>query len=238
MAARRATTRGWTRPPSCASSRSELKVGGLVPKLPTIQPNYGRLFPQVFQGALLTSGELSGLSLNLGRLTEVSQRNEAGTSDLALFNRNRRFAGAAQADRFDLAGLDYRIAPDWTGSYHYGELEQVYAQHFLGLKGRIGVAADSLESDLRLALSRDTGGARGGRIDNRSFSGSLTYRLRNGQAFGLGYQRMSGDHGFPTWRGPIRTWSISASTTTSPRLASPPGNCATTATSRRSGCPA
>ncbi|WP_134616879.1 OprD family outer membrane porin, partial [Pseudomonas aeruginosa] len=92
-------------------SRSELKVGGLVPKLPTIQPNYGRLFPQVFQGALLTSGELSGLSLNLGRLTEVSQRNEAGTSDLALFNRNRRFAGAAQADRFDLAGLDYRIAP-------------------------------------------------------------------------------------------------------------------------------
>lgn len=57
------------------------------------------------------------------------------------------------------------------GSYHYGELEQVYAQHFLGLKGRIGVTADSLESDLRLALSRDTGSARGGRIDNRSFSG-------------------------------------------------------------------
>lgn len=27
-------------------SRSELKVGGLVPKLPTIQPNYGRLFPR------------------------------------------------------------------------------------------------------------------------------------------------------------------------------------------------
>ncbi|MBH9408129.1 OprD family porin [Pseudomonas aeruginosa] len=182
-------------------SRSELKVGGLVPKLPTIQPNYGRLFPQVFQGALLTSGELSGLSLNLGRLTEVSQRNEAGTSDLALFNRNRRFAGAAQADRFDLAGLDYRIAPDWPGSYHYGELEQVYAQHFLGLKGRIGVAADSLESDLRLALSRDTGGARGGRIDNRSFRGALTYRRRNGPAFGLGYQRMSGDHGFPYLEG-------------------------------------
>ncbi|MGV8604437.1 OprD family outer membrane porin, partial [Pseudomonas aeruginosa] len=99
----------------------------------------------VDQGAVLSSGELSGLSRNLGRLTAVSQRNEAGTSDLALFNRNRRFAGAAQADRFDLAGLDYRIAPDWTGSYHYGELEQVYAQHFLGRKGRIGVAAESLE---------------------------------------------------------------------------------------------
>lgn len=54
---------------------------------------------------------------------------------------------------------------------------------------------------MRLALSRDTGGARGGRIDNRSFSGSLTYRLRNGQAFGLGYQRMSGDHGFPYLEG-------------------------------------
>lgn len=150
---------------------------------------------------LLSSGELSGLSLHLGRLTEVSQRNEAGTGDLALFNRNRRFAGAAQADRFDLAGLDYRIAPDWTASYHHGELEKVYVQHFLGLKGRIGVAADSLESDLHLALSRDAGGARGGRIDNRSFSGSLTYRRRNGQAFALGYQRMGGDHGFPYLEG-------------------------------------
>ncbi|MFC5695639.1 OprD family porin [Pseudomonas sp. GCM10022186] len=178
-------------------SRTELKVGALVPKLPSVQPNFGRLFPQVFQGGLLTSNELDRLTLNLGRLDEVSQRNEAGTSDLALFNRNKRFAAAARADHFKLAGLDYQFAPGWTGSYHYGELEDVYDQHFLGLKGRLPIGAASLETDLRLSISKDSGAVRGGRIDNQAFSGLLTYRLHSGHAVGLGYQRMGGDSAFP-----------------------------------------
>lgn len=160
--------------------RSKLKADDLVSKLSIIQPNHGRLFPQMSQGAPPTSSELSGLSLDPRRLTEVSQRNGAGINDLVLFNRDRCLAGAVQADRLDLAGLDYRIAPDWTGSYHYDELEQVHAQYFFGLKGCIGAVTDSSGSDSRLVLSRGIGGARDGRIDNRSFSGSLTYRLRNG----------------------------------------------------------
>lgn len=178
-------------------SRTEMKLGALIPKLPTVQPNYGRLFPQVFQGGLLTSSELSGLTVNLGRLDEVSQRNEAGTSDLALFNRNRRFAATARSDHFYLGGVDYRLAADWVGSYHYGQLEDVYDQHFVGLKGRTPMGADSLDADLRLAVSRDAGAGRGGRIENRAFSGLLTYRMHNGNAFGVGYQRMDGDSGFP-----------------------------------------
>ncbi|MCY1288351.1 Porin-like protein NicP [compost metagenome] len=182
-------------------SRTELKVGALVPKLPSVQPNFGRLFPQVFQGGLLTSSELEGLTLNLGRLDKVSQRNEAGTSDLALFNRNKRFATAAQAEHFRLAGMDYQFRPGWIGSYHYSELEDVYGQHFIGLKGRLPVGADSLETDLRLSRSQDSGAGHGGRIDNRTFSGLLSYRLHSGHAFGLGYQRIGGDSAFPYLEG-------------------------------------
>lgn len=178
-------------------SSTELRIGALVPKLPTVQPNFGRLFPQVFQGGLLTSNEIEGLTLNLGRLDEVSQRNEAGTSDLALFNRNKRFAGTAQADHFALGGLDYQFAPGWTGSYHYGELQDVYDQHFLELKSQTLLGQDHLEADLRLAISKDTGAGRGGRIDNRAFSGLVTYRLHSGHAVGLGYQRMGSDSAYP-----------------------------------------
>ncbi|MDI9786968.1 OprD family outer membrane porin, partial [Pseudomonas aeruginosa] len=39
-------------------SQSELKVGTLIPKLPSVQPNNGRIFPQIFEGALLTSKEI------------------------------------------------------------------------------------------------------------------------------------------------------------------------------------
>ncbi|MGN7741031.1 OprD family porin [Pseudomonas sp. 22526] len=178
-------------------SRSELKVGSLVPRLPILQPNFGRLFPQAFEGGLLTSSDITGLTLNLGRLEEVSQRNESGTSDLALFNRDRRFAAAATAGHFDLAGLDYQLAPGWIASYHYGELDKVYRQHFFGLKSQRRLGIGTLESDLRLALSQDVGQARGGEIDNRALNGLFTYRLPTGHAFGLGYQRMSGSSAYP-----------------------------------------
>ncbi|MCO6056010.1 OprD family porin [Pseudomonas sp. MOB-449] len=182
-------------------SKTELKLGALVPRLPTLQPNYGRLFPQVYQGGLLTSNEVRGLTLNFGRLDEVSQRNESGASDLALFNRNKRFARAATSDHFYLGGLDWNFAPGWTGSYHYAELEEVYDQHFLGLKHQANLGVDWLDADLRLFDSQDTGQRRGGRIDNRALSAMLTYRRQDGHAVGLGYQRMSGSTAFPYLNG-------------------------------------
>lgn len=50
----------------------------------------------------------------------------------------------------------------------------------------------SLKSDIRWARSTDEGGSR---VDNRALNALFTYRL-GGHAFGLGYQRMSGDSGF------------------------------------------
>ncbi len=182
-------------------SKTELKVGALVPRLPTLQPNFGRLFPQVYRGGLLTSEDLDDLTLNLGRLDEVSQRNEAGTSDLALMNRNKRFARAATSDHFRLGGLDWRFAPGWGGSYHYAELEDVYDQHFFGLKNQVALGADKLETDLRLFISGDTGNRRGGRIENRAAGAMLSYRRHDGQVLGLGYQRMGGDTALPYLNG-------------------------------------
>lgn len=178
-------------------ARSELKVGTLVPKLPTVQPNYGRLFPQMFQGGMLTSNDLANTTLTLGRLDEVSQRNESGQGSVALYNRNSRFRTAAPADHFYLGGVDYQWNKQWSSSYHYGKLDDVYAQHFIGVKGRTAVGSDALELDLRLSISDDTGSAAGGKIDNRALNGMLTYRQHAGHAFGLGLQKMSGDSAFP-----------------------------------------
>jgi len=46
-------------------SESELKYGTLIPKLPTVQANTGRILPQTFEGGLLTSNESSGTSLRV-----------------------------------------------------------------------------------------------------------------------------------------------------------------------------
>ncbi|PWQ83711.1 outer membrane porin, OprD family, partial [Enterococcus faecium] len=43
-------------------SQTELKIGTLIPELPTLQPNDGRILPQTFEGGLLTSKEVKGLT--------------------------------------------------------------------------------------------------------------------------------------------------------------------------------
>ena len=52
-------------------SQSELKVGTLIPKLPSVQPNNGRIFPQIFEGALLTSKEIKDLGFTAGRGSQI-----------------------------------------------------------------------------------------------------------------------------------------------------------------------
>ncbi|GAC1032209.1 OprD family porin [Pseudomonas sp. No.21] len=182
-------------------SRSELKLGALVPRLPTLQPNNGRLFPQTFHGGLVESREWEGLGFTLARLDEVSQRNEGGRSDLALYNRNKRFTAGPRAGHLDLAGMDWEARPGWTLSYHHAELEDLYRQDFFGLKGRVPLGEDRLELDLRLFDSRDAGTGWRREIDNRALGALFTYRRHDGHALGLGLQRMSGRTAFPYVQG-------------------------------------
>ncbi len=47
-------------------SKTVAKVGGLMPKLPVVSSGDARLLPQVFNGAMLTSQEIAGLTVNAG----------------------------------------------------------------------------------------------------------------------------------------------------------------------------
>jgi len=177
-------------------SASELKLGTLVPDLPTVQSNNGRLFPQTFQGGLLSANEIDGLALTAGRLERVTDRDQTAARRLQLNNKNGRFRAGTSADHFDLIGADYQVSKQLTASYHLGELDGVYRQHFLGLTGSTTLGDGKLKADLRLALSSDQGAATGGRIDNRALNGLLGYSL-DGHGVSVGYQQMSGETGFP-----------------------------------------
>ena len=177
-------------------SDSVLQVGTLIPDMPTVKANNGRIFPQTFQGGLLTIEEIESLSIVAGRLTKVTDRDQTAAQDLVLNNKNRRFQSGISADRFDLAGFDYTFSKNLIGSYQYGELEDVYTQHFLGLVGSMPFAAGQLKADLRLAISKDSGSSAAGKIDNRSANGMVIYTIK-GHGFGIGYQQMSGDTALP-----------------------------------------
>ncbi|HBP1721734.1 TPA: OprD family porin [Pseudomonas aeruginosa] len=180
-------------------SQSELKVGTLIPKLPSVQPNNGRIFPQIFEGALLTSKEIKDLGFTAGRLEKTKIRDSSDSEDLALNDKNGRFAGVS-ADHFDLGGLDYKLTDQLTASYHYSNLQDVYRQHFVGLLHSWPIGPGELTSDLRFAHSTDSGSAKAGGIDNKSLNGMFTYSLGN-HAFGAAWQRMNGDDAFPYLEG-------------------------------------
>lgn len=177
-------------------SKTELKIGSLIPELPTLQPNDGRILPQTFQGGLLTSKEIKGLTFTGGRLDKAKDRNDTNWEDLALNNKNGRFGGTFSADHLALAGLDYQFSDRITGSYHFAQLDDIYRQHFIGLLATQPWGPGAFGADVRLAVSDEAGAAKAGRIDNTSFNTLLSYSL-GGHKVSAAWQQLSGDSAFP-----------------------------------------
>lgn len=177
-------------------SKTELKVGTLIPDLPTVQPNDGRILPQTFEGALVSSEDLERFSLIGGRLEKAKDRDNTNREDIAINNKNNRFGATVAGEHFDLAGFDYAFTDRISGSYHFAQLDEVYRQHFLGLVINQPLGTGILGADLRLSTSDDQGQARAGRIDNTTFNGLVSYGL-NGHKFSGAYQQLSGDSAFP-----------------------------------------
>jgi len=195
-------------------SNTELRLGTLQPKLPVVNFNDGRLLPQLFEGAQITSSEIDNLTLTAGQLEHTKTRNS--TNDIGL-----RIAGAstdADTNKFYYAGGDYKLTKDLTAQYYFGNLEDFYEQHFVGLVHNWALPVGALKSDLRYFDSSSDGknasatgrgegyvgnleyGADGkattGEVDNQTWSALFTYTL-GGHALSAGYQQVSGDSAFP-----------------------------------------
>ncbi|MGY2439614.1 OprD family porin [Pseudomonas sp. SDO52101_S400] len=191
-------------------SQTELKLGTLQPKNPVIVTNDGRLLPQTWQGGQITSGEIKDLTLVAGQIEAVKGRNSSNNENLSIGGANAR---VANSNKFYYAGGDYKITKDLTAQYYYGNLEDFYKQHFLGLVHNWAIGPGVLKSDFRYFHSSDDG-ANGntaayfgngnyvgnvsgkGPIDNNLYSGLFLYTVE-GHTFGGGYQVSNGSSDFP-----------------------------------------
>jgi hypothetical protein len=191
-------------------SQTELKLGTLQPKLPVIVTNDGRLLPQTWQGGQITSGEIKNLTLIGGQIEHVKGRNSSSNEQLSIGGASAR---TANSNKFIYAGGDYKITKDLTAQYYYGNLEDFYKQHFLGLVHNWSIGPGVLKSDLRYFNSSDDGlngntatyysngnynsTANGkGKVDNNLYSGLFLYTVA-GHTFGGGYQVSNGSSDFP-----------------------------------------
>jgi hypothetical protein len=194
-------------------SQTELKLGTLQPKLPVIVTNDGRLLPQTFQGGQITSNDIKNLTLVGGQIEHAKGRNSSNNEELSISGANSRTAAGRDSNKFIYGGGDYKITKDLTAQYYYGNLENFYKQHFLGLVHNWAIGPGVLKSDLRYFNSSDdganghdplyystgdyTGAASGrGKVDNNLYSGLFLYTVA-GHTFGGGYQVSNGSSDFP-----------------------------------------
>ena len=171
------------------ASKSTLRVGSLAFRSPIVSSNDSRLLPASFRGALLNVQEIDKLTLQGGKIDRIKANNSTDYSEMSA----NRIGG--NSDSFVFAGGDYKLTPELSASLHYGELQDIYQQHFGGLVYLKPLGeGQSFKADLRYAKSREDGNFRD--LDNRALGAMFTYSL-GGHAFGAGYQRMSGDDPFP-----------------------------------------
>ncbi|TDQ39904.1 OprD family porin [Thiopseudomonas denitrificans] len=188
-------------------SNSTLKAGTLMPKLPTVSAGDSRLLPQTFTGVHVNSQEINNLTVDLGRLNRVNQRNSTDRQHIyatigqgTAVDKNAGKAGKAvnlsknATSKFDFGSISYNWGD--TGlktAYHYGNLNNVYKQHILNGVYTLPITdGQSLTADVRYAKTNDDGKSN---IDNKAISGLLSYKLGHSN-FALGYQKMSGDTGY------------------------------------------
>jgi hypothetical protein len=174
-------------------SNSTLFLGTLQPTLPVAQYNDTRLLSSTYSGGMVNSKEIQDLDFNAGRITKANYRDSSNRDDIGY--------ASADSDHFDFAGGAYAITPQLTASYYYGDLADIYKQHFVGLVHVLPLSDSmSLRTDLRYFKSTDNGNRLAGKIDNDFFNGMLS--LSSGaHKFSGALQRLSGDGNFPFLRG-------------------------------------
>lgn len=185
-------------------SKTELRVGALMPRLPAIQANLeGRLLPQIFSGGLLTSKEITDLTVNLMHLDKVNPRSASnyvhmtldtrGGYNKGIVTKSGNSAAGVEGGSFDMAHLNYKFSDSLTAGYSFSRLEDLYKQHLVNAVHTLDLGEQrSLRTDVRVARSTDDGKTN---VDNNAFSAMMTYSFGFNK-IGLGFQKMTGDTGY------------------------------------------
>ncbi|TLP73733.1 OprD family porin [Pseudomonas nitroreducens] len=177
-------------------SHTQFKYGAMLPDMPLLKYNDGRLLPNMFHGAQLTSEEIAHLKLTATRLERYTARDSTDAQDVRLNCKNKRYACDTTGNRFDSYQADYQVNDQLLLQYAQGGLENVYRQRYVGIVGKQAVGAGKVTADLRWFDSDDDGSARAGEIDNRALSLLLAY-AQGGHILSAGWQRMTGDSSMP-----------------------------------------
>lgn len=180
-------------------SKTELKVGDMRPELPIAFHDPSRQLDTIYQGAVLESKEIDGLTLTGGRFWSAVTRDSSDHEKFYKYGSTN----ALDSDGMDFGGLTYNLTKSLQASYFYAVVHDIYQQHYVGLMHKADLGNGfGLRTDVRWFDNNEEGDAKNGEVDNRALSAGFTL-TKGGHKVSLAYQKMIGDSIFPTLNGYI-----------------------------------
>lgn len=178
-------------------NNTELKVGELLPMAPVAFIDNSRQLVTTYAGAMLESKEIKDLKISAGRITHINSREDDQFTKLSLFAGN---APRYESDGLNFIGFDYKFSPSVTGAYWYGQLEDIYQQHYANLAYGTKIGDTKIKVDARYFNNSEAGDAYYGKIDSQSYG--LMTTIEHGNHFVMtGGRKNEGPSIFPTLAG-------------------------------------
>ena len=163
-------------------SNTVIAHGDLRPTLPVLNHDNSRLLPESFTGTLLTSNEIDGLQVHLGRFHAESRKSDEG-----------RDSGGLKG--IDVIGGSYAFSNTLSAAVYASDVEDVLKRQYVNLNYTLPLASDALNFDLNAYRTRQDKKFDANEGRNTIWSLAATYAT-GPHAFTVAHQRSSGDVGY------------------------------------------
>ncbi|WDZ51100.1 OprD family outer membrane porin [Acinetobacter vivianii] len=173
-----------------AYDKTLLSVGELWLDLPVTTSDASRQLITSYWGTNLKSQLSDQLYAEIGRVEKVSPRNEEDFRRFSFTSNGR----TEYSDGLSYLDLRYQFTPSLKGEYYFGNLEDLYNKHYVGLEHIWKQPSFSLNSKLKYFNAKNDGNHF--KIDAQNL-GVLEMLKVNNQSFGVGYQQIIGESAYP-----------------------------------------
>ncbi|MDH0748347.1 OprD family porin [Pseudomonas sp. GD03842] len=171
-------------------SNTTLTAGRQSLNTPVLAYIGNRALPSSFEGVSIDSKEFNNLSFTAGSFDRVSPRSE---QSLTKFRSEYTANANVEADRVDIAGVDYTPFKSLTTNFYVSNVEDFWHQYYFAFLHEMGdTDVLGLSTNLNYYKTKDSGQKKMGPIDNDTYSLSLT-ATHKAHSFSISYQEVEGD---------------------------------------------
>ena len=173
-------------------SATELKYGDLRPATPVFATGDPALLPETATGFHVVSQELEGLLVEAGHFTAFNNAASTNNNDELAPG----YGGGDAGETLDIAGATYSINEQLSVKAYTSHFDETWNQYYGNVNYTMPLADEqSLNLDVNVYRTNDTGDNYQGEINNTSYSTAVAYTFAE-HTLTVAYQAIDGDTPF------------------------------------------